>query len=511
MVTRNKQQNLPCIRCGYTFKEPQYSGIARRLLHTNEPPQSVYNNDEAAFLRGEVKRGHDMLASVDKDIATLQVSLGRLEEKRKLVQKFIDDHAVVLSPFRRTRLPPEVLTEIFHFAEPVVYANVKRGLWQFGRVCSYWRSVLRSSPSLWTTIDVQWGRTPIIEEMLSRSGNLLLDVTLGANRTTTAEVGSSVIRTVITASLRWHRIAFFVRYIPDPALQLLSQLKDRVPMLMELEYYGLTFPEWQGAPLLRKLNVYLSHPLSLSLDLPWSNIRDCDVRPLTLNEEHQLLRQCPNLETYTMVSRTHWQSDPVPSDMLCLSELHTLILRDDITSSIDFLILPHLDHVSVHDINYTQRRISSLHNLLSRSRCFPRKLSIYSYDDIAAQLVSLLPFQNLTTLDVTCPSNFSTLFPVLTIRPGSSSVLLPQLEKLYLCLHHHLSPTVENMGLLTEMVRSRWHPHENAGIRNRLAFFEFNAYKHPSLLGALAPLVVFRDEGLELDVDEFFLRRTAAR
>ena len=505
----DEQQNLQYAKCGNAF-EPQYSDIARRLLRTNETPQSVDNNDEAAFLRGEMKRGHGMLASIDKDIATHQVIPGGLEEKRKLVQKFIDDHAAILSPFRRLHLPPEVVTEIFHFAEPVVDTDVKRGLWQLGRVCSYWRSVLLSSPSLWTTIDVQWGRTPIIEEMLSRSGNLLLDVTLGANRTTTAEVASSVIRTVITASRRWHHINF--QSVPDPVLPLLSQLKGRVPLLVELTYDGQTFPEleWlEGAPLLQKLSIRSEHPLSLSslsLNLPWSNIRDCNVRPLTLKQEHQLLRQCPNLETYTMMFRK--QTDSVPSDVLCLSELHTLIMRDvNSGRSMDFLILPHLDHVTVHGIDYTYRHISSLRNLLSRSQCFPSKLDLRCHDVIAVELLSLLPFRNLTTLNVTS-ANFSTLLPVLTIQPKSSSVLLPQL--VYLCLDQ-FSPAVEDTGLLIEMVRSRWHPHENAGIKTRLAFFEFQTSDDypPPLCGALAPLLVFRDEGLELRVDEFFLRNSA--
>ena len=512
MAQMDEHQILPCVRCGYTSEEPQYSDVACRLILTNEPPQSVDDRDEATFLRGEMKRGHDMLASIDKDIAALQVMLDSLQERRKQAQKFVNDHAVILSPIRRIRLPPELLTEIFHFAQPVVDTDVKRGIWRLGRVCSYWRSVLLSSPSLWSSICVQWGRVPIIEEMLSRSGDLLLDITFredSSTRTMTAEVASSVIRTVITASRRWHRITF--QSVPNPVLPLLSQLKGRVPMLVELEQNGPIFPEWlEGAPSLRKLNVCSVHRPSLDLDLPWSNIRDCNVRPLTLTQEHQLLRQCPNLETYTIVSRE--QTYEVPSDMLCLFELHTLILECYSSPTlVDFLILPHLDHVSVQAVHYTphQHYISSLRNLLSRSQCFPSKLDIYSKNDVVVPLISLSPFQNLTTLDVTaCSHKYSTFLLVLTIRPESPSILLPQLERLYLCFSG-LYPTVQDMALLTEMVRSRWHPHENSGIRHRLAFFEFTCETDrypPFLRGALAPLLVFRDEGLKLRVDMFFVR-----
>ena len=508
----DEQQTLRCARCGDTFEELElrYSDVACRLLLTNEPPQSVDNRDEAAFIRAEMKRGHDMLASVDKAMPD------SLQEKRELVQKFIDDHAVILSPFRRLHLPPEVLTEIFHLVEPVVDTDVKRGIWRLGRVCSYWRSVLLSSPSLWSTIDVRWGRVRIIQEVLSRSRNLLLDITLkedSSTRTVTAEVASSVILIVIAASRRWHRIT--LQSVPDPVLPLLSQLKGRVPMLVELEHNGPIFPEWlEGAPLLRKLNVRSLYRSSLNLDLPWSNLRDCDVRPLTLQQEHQLLRQCPNLEIYTILSRE--QTDQVPSDMLCLFELHTLILECySNTTLMDFLILPRLDHVVVRGGSTLQQRfISSLHNLLSRSQCFPSKLSISSDYSIAIQLVSLVFLQNLTTLTVICSSKymgFLALLRALTVQPKSSAVLLPQLKELYLC-HDYSNISMEDVGLLTEMVRSRWHPHENFRTRN-LAFFRFQGSFPPSshLRGTLAPLLVFLDEGLELDVDEFYLKINSTR
>ena len=59
----DEQQTLRCARCGDTFEELElrYSDVACRLLLTNEPPQSVDNRDEAAFIRAEMKRGHDML------------------------------------------------------------------------------------------------------------------------------------------------------------------------------------------------------------------------------------------------------------------------------------------------------------------------------------------------------------------------------------------------------------------------------------------------------------------
>ena len=112
MLTQNKQQNSPCVRCGWLLHFQRTtilcSCIAHHLLCTNEPPQSACDNDEAAFLCEEVEHehghGHGMLASVDKDIATLQVSLSRLEEKEQLVQKFINDHAVILSPFRHAHV-----------------------------------------------------------------------------------------------------------------------------------------------------------------------------------------------------------------------------------------------------------------------------------------------------------------------------------------------------------------------------------------------------------------------
>ena len=174
--------------------------------------------------------------------------------------------------------------------------------------------------------------------------------------------------------------------------------------------------------------------------------------------------------------------------MLCLSELHTLVLEcyGNATS------MAFGSRFVQGGSSLEQRLISSLHNFLRRSQCsgFPSKLDTTSDYGIALQLVFLVPL--------------STLLPVLTIQPKSSPVLLPRLERLYCSCHR--CPTLEDMALLIELVRSRWHPHESAKIRNRLAFFEFKAeHPPPALRGALAPLLVSRDEGLELRVDEFYV------
>ena len=99
----------------------------------------------------------------------------------------------------------------------------------------------------------------------------------------------------------------------------------------------------------------------------------------------------------------------------------------------------------------------------------------------------------------------------LTLQPETehSAILLPRLEKLYF---HPVLVQLDDITPVIDMVRSRWHLHERVGVVSRLAFFAFiprtRICDRPlQLRGTLIPLFAFRDEGLEMDIDRFYLER----
>lgn len=466
-----------------------------------------------------------MLALVDDEVERLQTMLNNLKIKRRYLCKFSKVHTTILSPFRR--FPPEILTDIFHHvvSDYVVDPNVTRGIWLLGRVCSYWRSVLLSSPSLWSNFQIDAvypsQNSPIaVAELLSRSGTSPLSFKLNIPHGAHLDIDKllSVVRILTTASRRWCTV--HLGFVRQPLLPILGNMLGRVPMLTDLTYRGdSTPPIWlMGAPSLRKVNIRFlvslksgGSYLSPTSYLPCSQLRMCYVNFLTLRQELDLLRCSPNLTDYTLVcerSTEHIQLSP--PDMICMPKLHTLHLASwDNPLVLDNLVLCSLDEIRFVRTCGCMEVASSLVELLSRSRSFPTRLDLY---DDTIWLVTRIPFQNLTTFHLTCETVelFGTVVPALTIKPEDSSVMLPKLE------HLHIHPLCDesmayqgDASLVIEMVCSRWHLTEDRlSTTTRLASFKFIpdvASDSPSeFRGVLAPLLVLGDEGLEIEIDSFY-------
>lgn len=502
------ESNL-CTRRGHTSVQvPQYSATALRLLRTNEPPDLV----EKAVLCEELQRGCDMPARSDEEIAMLV----DLKAKKKSVQRFVGDHQTILSPLRHTRLPAEILAEIFHFAAPVVDTNVGKGIWSLGRVCSYWRNVLLSAPSLWSTIDItitpnmsQPSLLLVIEAILLRSGSTLLDLVLTIGPSVPAALPE--IEMILAESQRWYKVDFTSRHDPN-----YSVLKGRIPVLHELTYHD-QFPEWvAAAPSLQYMNIYLRDTLSslAVLPAPWSQLRRCRLTGLTCQQEMELLRLCPNLEEYHLLGGLVDPYDDLPSEQILLPNLHTLQFSTCLNHTVsNRLVLPSLTCIIFSYCHSTD--ISPFADLVSRSSSLLTKLD-FIHSDLSYRFLTVVPLQGLTILHLT-RYMFLEIIPiirdVLTISEDST-IYLPRLEQLHLTVSqsesHGLEP--DGFAVVIAMTRSRWYLSDVCNnMISRLAFLEFKVNerqkRRPELRGVLAPLVTLSDEGLDIRVDRFYLEK----
>ncbi len=160
-----------CAICGHTSAQaPRHSDVALQLLRTNEMPPC----SETVFIRNELQHGQNMLRFFDEEIERLEEKLIELRAQREMTAQFIYDHECILSPFRRARLPQEIWAEIFHYADPIVDTDMTRGVWQIGQVCSYWRSILASSASLWAEIIVTVRHDPPSNNLVPIVDNIRL-------------------------------------------------------------------------------------------------------------------------------------------------------------------------------------------------------------------------------------------------------------------------------------------------------------------------------------------------
>ncbi|KAG6810431.1 hypothetical protein H0H92_011873 [Tricholoma furcatifolium] len=109
---------------------------------------------------------------------------------RKYIQKQIEAHEskTIIRYYKNRRnaftitcrIPPEVLACIFrHVVTNFLGSRVRRGsvhwIKMISHVCSHWREVALSSPSLWSTIDIDFSPA-LAQEMLLRSKKVLLSV-----------------------------------------------------------------------------------------------------------------------------------------------------------------------------------------------------------------------------------------------------------------------------------------------------------------------------------------------
>ncbi|KAJ7753135.1 hypothetical protein DFH07DRAFT_709866, partial [Mycena maculata] len=100
--------------------------------------------------------------SLDDEISRLQDRLKLLEEQRASVSTYRAQNVVILSPLRR--MPPEVLGQIFLWTLTSDVArnwcnfSTKDSPWVLTQISSHWRSISILIPSLWSRINLDYGR-----------------------------------------------------------------------------------------------------------------------------------------------------------------------------------------------------------------------------------------------------------------------------------------------------------------------------------------------------------------
>jgi hypothetical protein len=119
-------------------------------------------------------------------IEAVQLLLNELAADCESLCEEIEAHKATLSPIRR--MPPELLSLIFACAsQPTLHDRRDPAPWTASQVSRRWRAIALSQPSLWTSIDLDFGwikdgqtRTIYrLEAHLKRSGNLPLDIDFG--------------------------------------------------------------------------------------------------------------------------------------------------------------------------------------------------------------------------------------------------------------------------------------------------------------------------------------------
>ncbi|KAJ7738101.1 hypothetical protein B0H14DRAFT_2407992, partial [Mycena olivaceomarginata] len=143
---------MPTPGSSFADKPVDSSTVSRDILNTNDAP----TEHNLPSIREFVSCGSVCRAYLDAKIAPLRAELNKLLEECNFLNTKIQKHEGALSPL--CRIPPEILLLIFTCALPSTTSlmNLKDGPWPLSRVCSQWRTIALSQPSLWTELSLNF-------------------------------------------------------------------------------------------------------------------------------------------------------------------------------------------------------------------------------------------------------------------------------------------------------------------------------------------------------------------
>ncbi|KDQ62007.1 hypothetical protein JAAARDRAFT_123034, partial [Jaapia argillacea MUCL 33604] len=134
-------------------------------------------------LHAELYKAWEEFDEAEVELRKLRRRISALEEKRDFTQSRCTNIISLLAPIRR--LPPEIISKIFaHTLGPGLVDPLKHPLpVLLTHVCSYWRHIALSTPTLWSSLSVEprydhnsAQTKQILDEFLARSGTAPLSI-----------------------------------------------------------------------------------------------------------------------------------------------------------------------------------------------------------------------------------------------------------------------------------------------------------------------------------------------
>lgn len=227
---------LSMIDLTQTYQIPASSSPVCDLLCNNLPPRSAEHID---VTRKTIRSIEKEAGELDQEIWQMYDAFQCLLEKRRALHNHAAAHKGIISPLRR--LPSEVLSEIFiHALPPFPFVLLKNEApLVFERVCKRWRSVSRSTPSLWSSITLLLAKGAeekdfaIASTCLARAGERPLSLSLGGSPydNTISPSPHPALTLLSSRCEQWHTVHI---QLPFNVIRELSVVNGRLSSLHEL-------------------------------------------------------------------------------------------------------------------------------------------------------------------------------------------------------------------------------------------------------------------------------------
>jgi F-box-like len=294
------------------------------------------------------------------------------------------------SPIVR-QLPPDIMSTIFEFCLPD-FTDLQIGPdsdvdlsipLSLGAICSYWREIAWSTPTLWSSLVIRVIRlrkhdprivTDIAHEWLSRSGQLPLTIRICA--TLYEHKGVTALIDIINQhSTRWSDLDL---YTPHSYYQHFHATDNHAPILKSIRFTSfstyrvmeslqLTCPRLERATL-------SFFPLD-GTNIQWDNLTHLTLDSMLIDDSFLILRKTPRLVVCKVTgSSVGYRSSRLRT--VVLNSLKSLEMTSFEGHFLYNLIAPHLEEFSLRDYNI--RSIEAIAFFFRTSACSLRSFSMIS-------------------------------------------------------------------------------------------------------------------------------------
>ena len=456
---------------------------------------------------------------------------------------------ILYQPLRRVTfdsLPVELQDEIFFFCTlPFPRFSIKEAPIVLARVCRRWRSMVLSTPRLWSSFQVEVegsGASGLLHDArlmrrmklwLERSGGCPLSVRLVYNPVGNVSDNRSMqlLVALIPQARRWRSVHFT---LPSESILKLQDLPpNSFPILQSLTLQVTAVRSSPSEPL---LNI-------LTMKIPWRQLTDLNLQfelislP-TLDEAFDILSKTVNLKRGTLQLECTWKRRGTRREILSLPALDTLQLTfqtaraaadqsgDCLVQFLNLLSIPKLRTLSLGWLAGAIQTWSLVHTdflaFLQASANTLRELTMTYFPISENQLLECFSqVPQLTHLDLRFALREGANDPItnqllvactIPVPTGSAcstparaeTPLLPRLEHLNLHCHGALYES----AALFSFIQSRWHLGkriEGQDSPRSLRYFRLLSMRSvPSEVEK--NVKVWHEEGLDIDIQSLFVR-----
>ena len=376
--------------CSQVRRIVEYISMRTSLATVPNSPVRLLNNDNdntgpgmAPTLCSRCGDAVDEGCDPKDELAKLNTLLKHLRFKRYDLKRKVNRYH---SPIIR-HLPPDVMSTIFEFCLPYFTDNYDQFLafiredfsfpLSLGAVCSYWRAIAWSIPSLWSSLVVRVTSSNdphiiagVAQEWLARSGQLPLTIRILAYNNKPVSALSNIINRYST---RWSHLDLCM---PPNCFQHFFAIGNHAPTLKSIRFHSfddamslnflLTCPRLERATL-EKLSMN-------GFNIQWDNLTHLTLQSMSTNDVLLILRKTPRL-VFCRVSRSHTRYVQQNIEAFVLSSLRSLHLPVDHAEDIlNNMIAPHLEELSYP--SYHDPSMQVITSFLRRSACSLRSFSM---------------------------------------------------------------------------------------------------------------------------------------